>query len=186
MISQRAFCSTRAVQRVMMTLTTLSWASWRAIKLLHFHFSASPYIHNHLFFRLCTQKRFHCVQRVETFFWSLQARHPMERPCRYYFTGARQLLHLKIASVLQTMRHPPLLQASFVEEEIDRMNESFLRLSVELQNRTRLSLQPGEGDGSVGNHSSAVISTKTASTINTNNSFFVLLSNANFHCCSRP
>lgn len=69
---------------------------------------------------------------------------------------------------------PFLLQASFVEEEIDRMNESFLRLSVELQNRTRLSLQPREGDGSVGNHS-AVISSKTASIISLNNSFLCYL-----------
>lgn len=51
---------------------------------------------------------------------------------------------------------------------MDHLNESFLRLSVELQNRARMSPQPGEGGGSVGNHS-AVISSNTASIISRNN-----------------
>lgn len=55
-----------------------------------------------------------------------------------------------------------------MEDEIDRLNESFLRLSVELQNRAGLSPRPGEGGGSVGNHL-AVISSNTASIISRNN-----------------
>lgn len=42
---------------------------------------------------------------------------------------------------------------SFVEEEIDRMNESFLQLSVELQRRAQISSQPKERENGVGNHS---------------------------------
>lgn len=103
MINRRAFCSRRAVQRVMMTLMTLSWASWRAIKLLHFHFNTSPYIHKKIFSRFANRTA--AVVSKDSL-WSLQACHPKERPCRYYLTDARQLLYLKIASVLQTLRHP--------------------------------------------------------------------------------
>lgn len=40
-----------------------------------------------------------------------------------------------------------------MEEEIDRMNESFLQLSVELQRRAKMNSQPKERDNGVGNHS---------------------------------
>lgn len=83
---------------------------------------------------------------------------------------------------LQTLRHHLLLQASFVEEEIDRMNESFLRLSVELQNRTRPSPEPREGDGS--NHL-AVISSNHCMYNQCQQFVFVILSHANFHCCPK-
>lgn len=50
----------------------------------------------------------------------------------------------------------PLLQMSCVEEEIDRMNESFLQLSVQLQKRAKMSTLLKERENSAGNH--AVIS----------------------------
>lgn len=47
----------------------------------------------------------------------------------------------------------PLLQMSCVEEEIDRMNESFLDLSLQLQERAQMSTRLKERENSAGNHS---------------------------------
>lgn len=42
---------------------------------------------------------------------------------------------------------------SCLEEEIDRMNESFLQLSVQLQKRAQMSTWQNERENSAGNHS---------------------------------
>lgn len=49
-----------------------------------------------------------------------------------------------------------LLQMSFVEEEIDRMNESFLQLSMQLQKRAQMSTQLKERENSAGNHPAVI------------------------------
>lgn len=45
---------------------------------------------------------------------------------------------------------------SCVEDEIDRLSESFLQLSVQLQTRAQLSTQLKERKSSAGNHSEAI------------------------------
>lgn len=47
----------------------------------------------------------------------------------------------------------PLFQMSRIEEEIDRMNEAFLQLSVQLQKRAHMSTWQKEKENSSGNHS---------------------------------
>lgn len=45
---------------------------------------------------------------------------------------------------------------SFVEEEIDRMNESFLQLSVQLQKRSPVSTQLRESENRAGDSSGVI------------------------------
>lgn len=158
MISQRAYRSIRAVQRVMMTLMTLSWASWRAVKLLHFHLTTSFYIHNQCFSGFAN-RNLSTVSKGLRLSLIVAGSPPKGTPMQVALYRSSSAASFKNSFCSPNVAPSPLSQASFVEEEIDRLNESFLRLSVELQNRTRPSLQPREGDGSVGNHS-AVISTK--------------------------
>lgn len=62
-------------------------------------------------------------------------------------------------TVLQTPRAAlPLspFQMSCIEEEIDRMNESFLLLSMQLQKRAQVSTWLKEKESSAGNHSAVI------------------------------
>lgn len=45
---------------------------------------------------------------------------------------------------------------SCVEEEIDRMNESFLHLSLQLQERAQMSTRRKERENSAGGHSAVI------------------------------
>lgn len=63
---------------------------------------------------------------------------------------------------------------SFVEEEIDRMNESFLQLSVQLQKRAPVSAQPKESENGAG-ASSGVIRRNAARGIPESNVLVLLL-----------
>ncbi|KAM7413317.1 hypothetical protein PAMA_020621 [Pampus argenteus] len=74
-----------------------------------------------------------------------------------YFKLEHLISNLKPSSTEATEKGlPPKgtpMQLSCIEEEIDRMNESFLQLSMQLQNRAHMSMWQKERENSAGNHS---------------------------------
>ncbi|XP_062275615.1 uncharacterized protein si:ch211-286b4.4 [Scomber scombrus] len=74
-----------------------------------------------------------------------------------YFKLEQLILNLKPSSTEDTEKGlPPKgtpMQMSRIEEEIDRMNESFLQLSVQLQKSAHMSTWQKERENSSGNHS---------------------------------
>ncbi|KAF7667132.1 hypothetical protein LDENG_00078000 [Lucifuga dentata] len=75
-----------------------------------------------------------------------------------YFKLEQLICDLKQSSVHQTEKglspKGTPIQMSCIEEQIDRMNESFLQLSVQLQNRAQISTWQRERESSAGTHSS--------------------------------
>ncbi|XP_038550193.1 uncharacterized protein LOC119883556 isoform X2 [Micropterus salmoides] len=84
-----------------------------------------------------------------------------------YFKLEQLITNLKQSSTEDTDRGlPPKgtpMQMSCVEEEIDRMNESFLQLSVQLQNRAQMSTRLKARENSAGNHSARATPTSMPS-----------------------
>ncbi|XP_026169217.1 uncharacterized protein LOC113134191 [Mastacembelus armatus] len=74
-----------------------------------------------------------------------------------YFKLQQLISNLKQSSTENTDTGlPPKgtpIQMSCVEEEIDRMNESFLQLSMQLQQKAQMSTRQKESENSAGNHS---------------------------------
>ncbi|KAE8295323.1 hypothetical protein D5F01_LYC06249 [Larimichthys crocea] len=72
-----------------------------------------------------------------------------------YFKLEQLIANLKRREDMEAGSQPKgtPMQISCVEEEIDRMNESFLQLSVQLQKRAQVITQLKERENSAGNHS---------------------------------
>ncbi|XP_042269345.1 uncharacterized protein LOC121898387 isoform X2 [Thunnus maccoyii] len=80
-----------------------------------------------------------------------------------YFKLEQLISNIKPSSTEDTEKGlPPKgtpMQMSCIEEEIDRMNESFLQLSVQLQKRAHMSTWQKERENSAGNHSAGATPT---------------------------
>ncbi|TMS07192.1 Signal peptide, CUB and EGF-like domain-containing protein 1 [Larimichthys crocea] len=82
-----------------------------------------------------------------------------------YFKLEQLIANLKRREDMEAGSQPKgtPMQISCVEEEIDRMNESFLQLSVQLQKRAQMITQLKERENSAGNHSVRATPTSTPS-----------------------